>query len=144
MGIGDFDAFDHFGHDRMKHRDGHTGSVKSERRILRIVFFMLWFAFSIGMPYLDTGQIDWLYAGFVSIGFVLFGLIVLIANLFSSSSDFELSFSENVLVEIMDKYGITEREKFLATLPNYDTDENGYFKRSEIEEAAKVFTKNDG
>jgi hypothetical protein len=143
MGVGDFDAFDHFGHDRMNHKDGYPGSVKSERRTLRIVFFLLWFAFAIGLPYLDYGYIDWLFAGFVSIGCVLFGLIVLIANLFSSSSDFESTFSENVLADVMGKYGITEREKFLATLPDFDKDENGYFKRSEIEEAAKAFTKSE-
>ena len=40
----------------------------------------------------------------------------------------------------MEKYEISDRERFVKTLPDFDEDGNGYFKRTEIEEAAKAFT----
>ncbi len=136
MPTGDFDPFDHFGHDRMNMKDGDKGSIKSERVILRVGFFILWIFFAIVYPYLDYGFIDWMFAGFISIGFGLFGLIVIIGNYFSPPSKWNNAYSDNVLTTIMEQYGITQKEKFISTLHEFDHDENGYFKRSEIEEAA--------
>ena len=59
MPTGDFDPFDHFGHDRMNMKDGDKGSIKSERVMLRVGFFILWIFFAIVYPYLDYGFIDW-------------------------------------------------------------------------------------
>ena len=48
-------------------------------------------------------------------------------------------FSEKILNEIMEKYGIKSRRKFVKTFTGFDTDENQYMKRSEIEKAAQAF-----
>ena len=140
MAIGDFDPSDHFGHDRMNYKDGYPGSAASERKMLRIVYFFLWVLLGFVFPYLEYGTMDWMFSGIISIGFVLFGLIVVIGNYFSPPERWNSTFSENVLNQVMEKYEISDRERFVKTLPDFDEDGNGYFKRTEIEEAAKAFT----
>ena len=49
-------------------------------------------------------------------------------------------FSENVLVRVMEKYAITDRESFLIHAENYDANENGYLTEGELKKAAEEFS----
>ena len=46
-------------------------------------------------------------------------------------------FSENVLVRVMEKFSITDRESFLSHAQNYDANENGYLTEGELKKAAE-------
>ena len=49
-------------------------------------------------------------------------------------------FSENVLVRVMEKYSITDREEFLSHAQDYDSNENGYLTEGELKAAAEAFS----
>jgi len=51
----------------------------------------------------------------------------------------DYSWSEDVLLSVIDAYGITDRDAFIAHAIHYDNDENLYLKRSELENAADNF-----
>ena len=51
----------------------------------------------------------------------------------------DYSWNEDVLLSIMEEYGITDRKLFLEHAKNYDEDGNLYLKKSEIINAAKNF-----
>ena len=44
------------------------------------------------------------------------------------------------MLRVMEEYGITDRDAFLAHSMNFDLDDNGYLKKAEFVEAAKAFT----
>ena len=48
------------------------------------------------------------------------------------------------MLRVMEEYGITDRDAFLAHSMNFDLDDNGYLKKAEFVEAAKAFTAEDG
>ena len=49
-------------------------------------------------------------------------------------------FSENVLVRVMEKHSITDRDAFLLHAENYDANENGYLTEGELKKAAEEFS----
>ena len=48
-------------------------------------------------------------------------------------------FSENVLVRIMEKYSISDREAFLLHSQDYDSNDNGYLTEGEFKAAAEAY-----
>ncbi len=60
----------------------------------------------------------------------------------SSSSIEEQTYSESVLSRVMASYSIhdSDKESFLAFAQDYDHDDNGYLKSSELEDAAKAWS----
>ena len=52
-------------------------------------------------------------------------------------------FSENVLVRVMEKHSITDRDAFLLHAENYDANENGYLTEGELKKAAEEFSVSD-
>ena len=54
-----------------------------------------------------------------------------------------IKFREDIMLRVMDEYGITDRDAFLAHSMNFDLDDNGYLKKAEFVEAAKAFTAED-
>ena len=56
----------------------------------------------------------------------------------------EIKFREDIMLRVMEEYGITDRDAFLAHSMNFDLDDNGYLKKAEFVEAAKAFTAEDG
>ena len=142
---------------------------KFERKIGPYVFFILWFWLALfpptWLPWSTTvlkdkahggwyflawlrqqgddstiagyEGIDWGWTVICSIGFALFGLIILAGKWIWPEEKHK--FSEKNLNEIMAKYGIKSRRKFVRTFTGFDTDEYQYMKRSEIEKAAQAF-----
>ena len=51
-------------------------------------------------------------------------------------------FSESVLVRMMDKFSITERDAFLLHAQDYDSNDNGYLTEGELKAAAEAFEGN--
>jgi hypothetical protein len=51
-----------------------------------------------------------------------------------------IKFREDIMLRVMEEYGITDRDGFLAHSMNFDLDDNGYLKKAEFVEAAKAFT----
>jgi len=60
------------------------------------------------------------------------------------SEDDEWNWSENVLVGVMDKNGIKDRDAFIEFAKAYDIDGNRYLKGSELAAAAVDFAAQDG
>ena len=56
----------------------------------------------------------------------------------------EIKFREDIMLRVMEEYGITDRDAFLAHSMNFDLDDNGYLKKAEFVEAAKAFTAEAG
>ena len=52
-------------------------------------------------------------------------------------------FSENVLVRVMEKFSITDRDSFLSHAQNYDANENGYLTEGELKKAAEEYPSDD-
>ncbi|MGB2183335.1 MAG: hypothetical protein ACPH5H_05550, partial [Candidatus Poseidoniaceae archaeon] len=52
-----------------------------------------------------------------------------------------IKFREDIMLRVMEEYGITDRDAFLAHSMNFDLDDNGYLKKAEFVEAAKAFTE---
>ena len=50
-----------------------------------------------------------------------------------------IKFREDIMLRVMEEYGITDRDAFLAHSMNFDLDDNGYLKKAEFVEAAKAF-----
>ena len=48
-------------------------------------------------------------------------------------------FSENVLVRVMEKYSISDREAFLLHSQDYDSNDNGYLTEGEFKAAAEAY-----
>ena len=51
-----------------------------------------------------------------------------------------IKFREDIMLRVMEEYGIEDRDAFLAHSMNFDLDDNGYLKKAEFVEAAKAFT----
>ena len=85
----------------------------------------------------ESAGIDWGWAGIISIGFILFGLIVMTGKWIWPEEKFK--YSEKILDEIMIKYGIENKRTFMKTFTEFDSDQNNYMKKSEIERAARFF-----
>ena len=51
-----------------------------------------------------------------------------------------IKFREDIMLRVMEEYGITDRDAFLEHSMNFDLDDNGYLKKAEFVEAAKAFT----
>ena len=49
-------------------------------------------------------------------------------------------FSENVLVRVMEKFSITQRDDFLLHAQDYDSNDNGYLTEGELKAAAEAFS----
>ena len=54
-----------------------------------------------------------------------------------------IKFREDIMTRVMEEYGITDRDAFLAHSMNFDLDDNGYLKKAEFVEAAKAFLADD-
>ncbi|MGB1798584.1 MAG: hypothetical protein ACPHM4_04815, partial [Candidatus Poseidoniaceae archaeon] len=50
-----------------------------------------------------------------------------------------IKFREDIMLRVMEEYGITDRDAFLAHSMNFDLDENGYLKKAEFVAAAEAF-----
>ena len=134
---------------------------KFNRRALVIVYFILWIFLAFVIPSLGemdcTGvlntktctpiagsssenssfAIDWNWVMISSIGFAIFGLIVAIIWHYSAPERFK--YSNNVLQEVMEKYGIEDEKKFKKSFAYFDVDQNQYMKKSEMVLAAKSY-----
>ena len=55
-----------------------------------------------------------------------------------------IKFREDIMLRVMEEYGIEDRDAFLAHSMNFDLDDNGYLKKAEFVEAAKAFTSEAG
>ena len=51
----------------------------------------------------------------------------------------EMSWREDVLLRVMEAHGIEDRDGFLAHAMAFDSDDNGYLKKGELETAAKAW-----
>ena len=51
-----------------------------------------------------------------------------------------IKFREDIMLRVMEEYGIEDRDAFLAHSMNFDLDDNGYLKKAEFVEAAKAFS----
>ena len=54
-----------------------------------------------------------------------------------------IKFREDIMLRVMEEYGITDRDAFLAHSMNFDLDENGYLKKAEFVAAAEAFNAGD-
>ena len=58
----------------------------------------------------------------------------------------KMKFREDMLLKVMDAHGIDKdhRDEFVAFAADFDHDDNGYLKKSELEDAAKAWNEKDG
>ena len=54
-----------------------------------------------------------------------------------------MNWREDVLLRVMDAAGISDRDAFIAFAADYDSDDNGYLKKGELEDAAKAWNSRD-
>ena len=54
-----------------------------------------------------------------------------------------IKFREDIMLRVMDEFGIEDRDAFLEHSMNFDLDENGYLKKAEFVAAAEAFTAGD-
>ncbi|MGB2446998.1 MAG: hypothetical protein ACPICB_04645, partial [Candidatus Poseidoniaceae archaeon] len=54
-----------------------------------------------------------------------------------------IKFREDIMLRVMEEYGITDRDAFLAHSMNFDLDENGYLKKAEFVAAAEAFNADE-
>ena len=55
------------------------------------------------------------------------------------SSETTMNFREDVLLRVMEAFDITDRDAFVSHAYNFDSDDNGYLKKQELEAAAKAW-----
>ena len=55
------------------------------------------------------------------------------------SSETTMNFREDVLLRVMEAFNITDRDAFVSHAYNFDSDDNGYLKKQELEAAAKAW-----
>jgi hypothetical protein len=55
-----------------------------------------------------------------------------------------VTWREDVLVKVMESYGIADRDSFLVFAADFDHDDNGYLKKAELEDAAKAWNEQSG
>ena len=63
----------------------------------------------------------------------------LVATDSETADSTEKEFSENVLVRVMEKYSISDREAFLLHSQDYDSNDNGYLTEGEFKAAAEAY-----
>ncbi|HJM54981.1 MAG TPA: hypothetical protein QGI72_01910, partial [Poseidonia sp.] len=51
----------------------------------------------------------------------------------------KMNWREDVLLRVMEASGITDRDAFIVFAADYDSDDNGYLKKGELEDAAKAW-----
>ena len=56
----------------------------------------------------------------------------------------DLQYNDSVVNRVMQKYGLTDKDKFLAYAEFFDADGNKYLKKEELEAAAKELRNPDG
>jgi hypothetical protein len=54
-----------------------------------------------------------------------------------------IKFREDIMLRVMDEFGIEDRDAFLEHSMNFDLDDNGYLKKAEFVAAAEAFTAGD-
>ena len=54
-----------------------------------------------------------------------------------------IKFREDIMVRVMDEFGIEDRDAFLEHSMNFDLDDNGYLKKAEFVAAAEAFIAGD-
>ena len=54
-----------------------------------------------------------------------------------------IKFREDIMLRVMEEFGIEDRDAFLEHSMNFDLDENGYLKKAEFVAAAEAFTAGD-
>tara|TARA_B100000963_G_scaffold180377_1_gene156746 strand:+ start:179 stop:646 length:468 start_codon:yes stop_codon:yes gene_type:complete len=91
----------------------------------------------------DSPGIDWPWVGVVTGLYALFFGIIWIGKIYNKIRwpTEKYNYSERVLHQIMEEYDIIDERKFILTFENFDSDNNEYLKRTEIEDAAKSFVK---
>ena len=62
-----------------------------------------------------------------------------------STEDVEskMNWREDVLLRVMEAAGISDRDAFIAFAADYDSDDNGYLKKGELEDAANAWNSRD-
>ena len=61
----------------------------------------------------------------------------------STDEEPKMNWREDVLLRVMDAAGISDRDAFIAFAADYDSDDNGYLKKGELEDAAKAWNSRD-
>jgi uncharacterized repeat protein (TIGR01451 family) len=54
-----------------------------------------------------------------------------------------IKFREDIMLRVMEEFGIEDRDAFLEHSMNFDLDDNGYLKKAEFVAAAEAFTAGD-
>ena len=54
-----------------------------------------------------------------------------------------IKFREDIMIRVMEEFGIEDRDAFLEHSMNFDLDDNGYLKKAEFVAAAEAFTAGD-
>ena len=57
-----------------------------------------------------------------------------------ASEEPAIKFREDIMLRVMDEFGIEDRDAFLEHAMNFDLDDNGYLKKAEFVAAAEAFT----
>lgn len=57
------------------------------------------------------------------------------------AQEISMNFREDVLLRVMESFGITDRDAFVVHASNFDSDDNGYLKKQELEAAAKAWNE---
>jgi hypothetical protein len=56
----------------------------------------------------------------------------------------KMNWREDVLLRVMEAAGITDRDAFIEFAADYDSDDNGYLKKGELEDAANAWNDREG
>jgi ribosomal protein L40E len=56
-----------------------------------------------------------------------------------AEAESKMNWREDVLLRVMEASGITDRDAFIAFAADYDSDDNGYLKKGELEDAANAW-----
>ena len=62
----------------------------------------------------------------------------------AENGDLTVTWREDVLVKVMESFGISDRDSFLVFAADFDHDDNGYLKKAELEDAAKAWSEQSG
>ena len=57
----------------------------------------------------------------------------------SNEKESKMNWREDVLLRVMEAAGISDRDAFIEFAADYDSDDNGYLKKGELEDAAKAW-----
>ena len=62
----------------------------------------------------------------------------------SEEKEPKMNWREDVLLRVMEGAGISDRDAFIEFAADYDSDDNGYLKKAELEDAAQAWNAREG